>query len=317
MASWSTDDIPEQAGRTALITGANSGIGLATAKALAAKGARVLMACRDPQRAEVAREDVASVAAAPAPEIVALDLGDLGSVRSAADGLIRRAHPIDLLINNAGIMAVPKRTLTSDGFEMQFGTNHLGHFVLTGLLLPLFAGQPGARVVTVSSLAHRGGKVDFNNIQRERDYGAWSAYQGSKLANLLFAFELERRLRAAGAAATSLAAHPGVSHTRLQETGPKMAGGSAFAWASSVGVSIIGQSNAAGALPSLRAATDPEARGGEFYGPGWPGEFRGPPKQVDASKAAQDTRAAAQLWAASEELTGVRYDFAAAPGPGS
>jgi NAD(P)-dependent dehydrogenase (short-subunit alcohol dehydrogenase family) len=304
---WTADDMPGQQGRTALVTGANSGIGFHQALELARHGACVLLACRDSGRGEAARDAIMAELPAASIELVPLDLADLDSVALLADRLLGRDGGLDLLINNAGVMAVPRRRTTAQGFELQFGTNYLGHFALTGRLLPALLARPGSRVVTVSSVAHRLGSIRLDDLQSERGYGPWRAYGQSKLANALFTVELDRRLRAAGASTLSVGAHPGYSRTELMSSGPRLGGGGIQAQILGLGTWFSGQSAAHGALPVLRAATDPGARGGDYYGPGGPGELAGHPRKVRYAGKAHDERLAAQLWQASEELTGVSF----------
>ena len=296
MSRWSPADLPDQSGRTALVTGANSGLGFHTALELSRHGARVLMACRSPQRAEQALGRLRL--AGGSGELVALDLSSLASVRAAATEVAGRVERLDLLVNNAGVMA-PPRTLTEDGFELQLGTNHLGHFALTGRLLPLLLAAPAARVVTVSSGAHRLGSIAFDDLMGERSYRRWSAYGQSKLANLLFTRELDRRF---GDRLTAVAAHPGYAATHLQ-TGQ---GQPLMEVLMRLGNATIAQSDAAGAWPSLYAATAPGVQGGQYFGPGVL-ELRGHPKQVGRSTAAKDDAVAARLWTVSAELTGTSY----------
>jgi NAD(P)-dependent dehydrogenase (short-subunit alcohol dehydrogenase family) len=306
MARWTAEDIPDQSGRVAVVTGANGGLGYVTSRELARRGARVVLCSRDEVRG---REAVARlIAEVPHAdlELRSLDMADLSSIRSFADGIQASYPAVDLLINNAGVMAIPRRE-TADGFEMQFGTNHLGHFALTGLLLPLLLQQPGARVVTVSSNAHKPGKLDFDDIMHERSYRRWRVYSDSKLANLLFAFELQRRLSAIDAPLISVAAHPGTAATNLVRPGSQ--GNPVKQIVMTLGVRVVGQSEAQGALPQLYAATAPEVRGGEYFGPSGIAENRGHPKRVDSNAASKDTDAAARLWALSEDLTGVTYDM--------
>jgi NAD(P)-dependent dehydrogenase (short-subunit alcohol dehydrogenase family) len=304
---WTADDMPGQQGRTALVTGANSGIGFHQALELARHGACVLLACRDSGRGEAARDAIRAELPAASIELVPLDLADLDSVALLADRLLGRDGGLDLLINNAGVMAVPRRRTTAQGFELQFGTNYLGHFALTGRLLPALLARPGSRVVTVSSVAHRLGSIRLDDLQSERGYGPWRAYSQSKLANALFTVELDRRLRAAGASTLSVGAHPGYSRTELMSSGPRLGGGGIQAQILGLGTWFSGQSAAHGALPVLRAATDPGARGGDYYGPGGPGELAGHPRKVRYAGKAHDERLAAQLWQASEALTGVSF----------
>jgi NAD(P)-dependent dehydrogenase (short-subunit alcohol dehydrogenase family) len=290
--NWTTADMDRQDGRTFVVTGANSGIGLEASRALAAAGARVVAACRDTAKGEHAVAELDGDF-----DVRRLDLADLASVRAFAEGLDR---DIDVLINNAGVMAVP-RSKTTDGFEMQLGTNHLGHFALTGLLL----GRVRDRVVTISSGAHRIGRVNFDDLQSERRYQRWTAYGQSKLANLLFMMELQRRLDAAGSSLRSVAAHPGYAATGLQSHTQSVQD-----QIMSVANLVLAQSAAMGALPTLYAATE-DVPGAAYAGPGGLLEQRGHPQLVNMSGAAKDPEAASRLWEASEELTGVRYDFTA------
>jgi NAD(P)-dependent dehydrogenase (short-subunit alcohol dehydrogenase family) len=290
--NWTTADMDRQDGRTFVVTGANSGIGLEASRALAAAGARVVVACRDTAKGEHAVAELDGDF-----DVRRLDLADLVSVRAFAEGLDR---DIDVLINNAGVMAVP-RSKTTDGFEMQLGTNHLGHFALTGLLL----GRVRDRVVTISSGAHRIGRVNFDDLQSERRYQRWAAYGQSKLANLLFMMELQRRLDAAGSSLRSVAAHPGYAATGLQSHTQSVQD-----QIMSVANLVLAQSAAMGALPTLYAATE-DVPGAAYVGPGGLLEQRGHPQLVNMSGAAKDPEAASRLWEASEELTGVRYDFTA------
>ena len=297
-AAWREPDVPEQAGRTAVVTGANSGIGFQAARVLAERGAAVVLACRDPGRARDAAARIAGAAPGASLSVVRLDLASLASVREAAAELRAGHGRLDLLINNAGLM-MPPYGRTEDGFELQFGTNHLGHFALTGLLLDQMLAVPGSRVVTLSSSGHRMGRMDFGNLQWERGYRRPAAYGRSKLANLLFSYELQRRLAAAGAATAALAAHPGTSRTELTRHLP--------AWMRAGALVVPNQSSAMGALPTLRAATDPAARGGEYYGPAGLGEFTGPARRVGSSGRSRDAATARRLWEESERLTGVTY----------
>jgi len=298
---WTVADVPAQQGRTAVVTGANTGIGFEAAAVLAQRGAVTILACRDTGKAERAVARLSAAAPQATVSVVRLDLASLDSVRAAAEQ-IRASHSrLDLLINNAGLMMPPRGT-TADGFELQFGTNHLGHFALTGLLLDLMLSVPGSRVVTVSSNGHRTGRINFADLQSERRYGRMTAYAQSKLANLMFTYELERRLRAAEAATIALAAHPGSAGTELVRHIPGVlqtvydrAGG------------VFRQSAAMGALPTLRAATDPEARGGEYYGPSGFGQLTGYPVRVSSNSRSHDEAAQRRLWAESERLTGVTF----------
>jgi NAD(P)-dependent dehydrogenase (short-subunit alcohol dehydrogenase family) len=299
---WTATAIPDLTGLRAIVTGANSGLGLETARELARAGAGVVMACRNPVKAQTALADVRRTARTPeAVQTAALDLASLSSVREFASHI---TSGVDLLINNAGIMAIP-RALSADGHEMQLATNHLGHFALTGLLLPQLLNAPNPRVVTVSSQMHRVGKIDFTDLMGERSYNPWRAYGQSKLANLLFTSELARR---AGSSLVATAAHPGWSATNLQGVAPEMAGDRVRAALTDFGNRLIGQSAAMGALPTLHAAlvdlpTD------TYIGPDGPFEQRGHPKVVGRSAAARDQQAARRLWTESERLTGVTFSF--------
>jgi NAD(P)-dependent dehydrogenase (short-subunit alcohol dehydrogenase family) len=301
---WTATDIPDQSGRLIVVTGANSGLGLETTRELARAGATVVIACRDAAKGHGAAESVRRDVGAAALEVRSLDLADLDSVRRFASELAADHPSVDVLINNAGVMAPPRRR-TADGFESQFGTNHLGHFALSGLLLDqLLASPQGGRVVTVSSGAHRiPGAIKFADPQFERGYSPWRSYGQSKLANLMFCFELARRAAQAGAPLVSLAAHPGYARTNLQVAGPR------FWEAAMMRVTnlLFAQSAAMGALPSLYAATLPDLPGGTFVGPDGMGEQRGHPKVVAAAEKAYDEDAWRRLWELSEELTGVVY----------
>lgn len=313
MPRWTPADAPDQGGRTVLVTGATSGLGLRSAEALAAKGAHVLLAGRQPAKLAGAVEQVRQVASGPAPEGLALDLTDLRSVRAAAEEVDGRVEGLDVLMNNAGVMAVPK-AVTVDGFESQLGTNHLGHVALTAQLLPALLRAHAPRVVTTSSVAHRTGRMRWDDLQWERGrYSRWAAYGQSKLANLLFAFELDRRAGRAGTALCSVAAHPGYAATHLQEVGPELEGNKVKQAFFALANLVVAQSDTQGALPQLYAATMPDVRGGEYWGPDGPGEVRGHPKRVGASKAATDEAAATRLWDLSQELTGTTFAWPAAP----
>ena len=311
MADWTESDVPDQAGRRVLITGANSGLGWENARALAGAGAHVVMGCRNPQKAEDARQRLLAIHPDASVEILLMDMADLASIRSAVerDG----DAPLDLLINNAGIMGTD-RAKTADGFESQLGTNHLGHFALTGLLLSRLEAAPAARVVTVSSFGHRPGKIDFDDLQSERGYNRWVAYFQSKLANLLFTYELQRRLQAAGSSTEALAAHPGGSNTELGKSRDGGGGLTAkiIAWGEPITARLM-QSAQMGALPTLRAAVDPEAEGGQYYGPDGFMEQKGHPVVVESTKRSHDQVVARRLWDVSEDLTGVHYEFDTAP----
>jgi NAD(P)-dependent dehydrogenase (short-subunit alcohol dehydrogenase family) len=301
---WTAADIPDQTGRTAVVTGGNSGLGLAAGRALAAAGAAVVLACRNLGKAEDAAASIGAAVPGADVAVEELDLASLSSVRDFAARFGAGHEGLDLLINNAGVMAPPRRQ-TADGFELQFGTNHLGHFALTGLLLERMRGREEARVVTVSSTAHKLGRIAFDNLGGERRYFRWNAYCQSKLANVLFALELDRRLRAGGAAVKSLAAHPGYAATNLQTAAPPVFDRAVLALTNR----LLAQSAEMGALPELYAATRPNLDGGLFVGPDGFEEQRGHPKVVRPVRAGRDEATAARLWDLSEELTGVSYDF--------
>lgn len=311
---WTEADVPDQSGRVAIVTGANTGLGYDTARVLAANGATVVLAVRDTGKGDAAAAQITAASPTAQVAVQALDLGSLQSIRAAAEEL-KAAYPrIDLLINNAGVMYTPKQT-TADGFELQLGTNHLGHFALTGLLLQNLLPVAGSRVVTVASNAHKQrAAIRFDDLQSERSYDRVAAYGQSKLANLLFTYELQRRLAAGGRTAgadpdagadtptIAVAAHPGLSSTELMRNLPgPIRPATEFFWG------LLAQSAARGALPTLRAATDPGVRGGQYYGPDGFGEWRGDPKVVQSSKRSHDETTQRRLWTVSEELTGVTY----------
>lgn len=294
--AWSEADIPDQSGRTAVVTGANSGIGFETARALAAKGARVVLACRSEEKGRDAERRLRAAVPDADARFEPLDLGSLASVRRFAEKFSAEEGRLDLLLNNAGVM-MPPYGKTADGFETQLGTNHLGHFALTGLLLPRLRATPGARVVSVSSLAHFWGRIDFDDLQSERSYNPTRAYGQSKLANLLFARELQRRIEAARVDALSAAAHPGSTRTELQRHSGLM----------NAIVAVFSQQPPEGALPTLYAATASGVRGGEYFGPSGFAGCLGPPGRARSSPRANDAAAARRLWDVSEQLTGVAF----------
>jgi NAD(P)-dependent dehydrogenase (short-subunit alcohol dehydrogenase family) len=303
---WSESDISDQTGRVALVTGANSGIGFEAARALAQHGAHVVLACRNPERAANAQSRIIEVDPHASLEILPLDLGDLDSVAEAAAGLIRRHDRLDLLINNAGVAMPPKGT-TAQGFEPQFGINHLGHFALTARLLPLLVDVEGSRVVSIASFAHRVARMNFDDLNAQRHYAPARSYAQSKLANLLFVSELDRRLRSADVPTIALAAHPGASSTNLGQDNP---GKSAVALLERALLPLVHrflQTPAAGALPTLRAATDPAAVGNDYYGPLGRLESAGSAVKVGRSRRANDRAAAVRLWEASVAATGADY----------
>jgi NAD(P)-dependent dehydrogenase (short-subunit alcohol dehydrogenase family) len=299
---WTTDQIPDQTGRTAVVTGANSGLGLVTALELARAGATVLMACRNLQKGAAAVEHIRQAAPGGRVELLELDVSSLSSVRRFADAL--DVEELELLVNNAGVMMIPKRRQTDDGFELQLGTNHLGHFALTGLLLARLQQADGPRVVTLSSNEHKSGHLAFDDLQSEQRYRPRKAYRQSKLANAAFGLELDRRLRAAGSPIKSVLAHPGYTATNLQSTatGVMRAG-------MAIGNRLIAMSAEQGTLPTLYAATASDVEGGQYFGPDGIGEFRGHPKRVKVNAEGSDPEVGRRLWSVSEELTGVKYDF--------
>jgi NAD(P)-dependent dehydrogenase (short-subunit alcohol dehydrogenase family) len=297
--NWTEADIPDQTGRTALITGANTGIGFEAARALAEHGARVLLGCRNLDKANSAATRIRAAAPEADVEVLELNLADLASVRKAAEIVNAEPH-LDLLINNAGVMAIPKST-TADGFEMQFGTNHLGHFALTGLLIDRLNANPGARVVSVSSNGHRMGRVDFDDLAADRRYHRWLRYGMTKVSNLLFIYELQRRLEASKATTIAVACHPGGSNTELGRDA-----GLLMRW-SQPAANWVMQSAAMGALPTVRAATDPSVKGSEYYGPDGLTQTRGYPIKVHSNTYSHRRDIAARLWLVSEELTDVTY----------
>jgi NAD(P)-dependent dehydrogenase (short-subunit alcohol dehydrogenase family) len=298
---WTEQDIPAQKGRLAVVTGANSGLGFEAARALAAHGASVVLAVRDVDKGKHAADRIAGAVPGADTTVQQLDLTSLESVRNAAEQLGSAYSTIDLLVNNAGVMYTP-RQITSDGFELQFGTNHLGHFALTGLLLDRMLPVPGSRVVTVSSVGHRiRARINFDDLQGERSYNRVAAYGQSKLANLMFTYELQRRLSGTGNT-IAVAAHPGAANTDLMRNMP-----TALRALVPVIAPIATQSPAMGALSILRAATDPDVLGGQYYGPGGFLETRGYPKIVESSPQSHDTAIQQRLWTISEKLTGVTF----------
>lgn len=299
---WTATDVPDQTGRVAIVTGSNTGLGYETALVLASRGARVVLAVRDIAKGNAAAARLRGQASTADVTVQQLDVGSLESIRAGAEEL-KSAYPrIDLLINNAGVMYPPKQ-LTADGFELQFGTNHLGAFALTGLLLENLLPVEGSRVVAVASIAHTiQAAIHFDDLQWERKYNRVAAYGQSKLSNLMFTYELNRRLAAHHASTIAVAAHPGVSNTELMRhiPGSGLPGFSALA-------GLVTNSAAVGALATLRAATDPKVRGGEYYGPDGIRELRGHPKRVESSTQSHDQDVQKRLWSVSEELTGVTF----------
>jgi NAD(P)-dependent dehydrogenase (short-subunit alcohol dehydrogenase family) len=304
MGGWRAGDIPDLTGRRAIVTGANSGIGYHTALELARHGAYVLLACRGAERGAAAVRRIRAEVPDAALALGSLDLSDLGSVRAFAEE--HAGHGLDILVNNAGVMALPRQT-TADGFEMQFGTNHLGHFALTGLLLPALLDRPGSRVVTVTSMVAWNGRLRFDDLQGERGYRRWTAYAQAKLANLVFTKELHRRVRSV----TSVAAHPGYASTNLQQRSARIEGSRLRERFYGLGNLLFAQPAADGALPTLYAATAPGVQGGECYGPRGLGQQRGLPTRVRTIPRAADPETGRRLWEASERLTGVTYEVPA------
>jgi NAD(P)-dependent dehydrogenase (short-subunit alcohol dehydrogenase family) len=295
-SNWTAENIPDLTGKVAIVTGANRGIGYATARALARKGATLIIACRSEDKGEAALRQIVQAHPEAKAKVMQLDLSDLASVRRFVDEFTSHYDGLDVLINNAAIMRPPFKK-TPDGFELQFATNHLGHFALTGLLLDHIICTPQARVVTVSSWGHHFGIIDFDNLNGEKDYDPGGAYAHSKLANILFAYELQRRFEGAGVDAIAAAVHPGATATNLPVRWP---------WVRIL-TPLIGQKPEMGALPTLYAATAPDAQGGGYYGPSSWGGLRGCPAKMRSSDRSYDTAVAAKLWTVSEELTGVRY----------
>ena len=304
MHKWSVEQIPDLSGQVAIVTGANSGLGFETTRALAKSGAEVIMACRNLEKAESVRALITAECPTARLQIKSLDLSSLASVRQCAAELAQEFKNVHMLFNNAGVMALSPRQTTVEGFEKQFGTNHLGHFAFTGLLLPLLTATPGARIVTTSSLASVMGWIHFSDLHFERFYERWMAYGQSKLANLLFGLELQRRLSASGADTLSMVAHPGYAHTNLQNT-----------MSSALEQKLIqlfeGVANTIemGAAPQLYAATAPGLAGGSFFGPSEKMGISGPPIKIKPCIQARSKKKAAQLWSVSEQLTRVQYVF--------
>jgi NAD(P)-dependent dehydrogenase (short-subunit alcohol dehydrogenase family) len=302
---WTAAAMPPQAGKTILVTGANSGVGFQAARELARHGAQVLLGVRDVAKGEAARKRILAESPQAQVAIVPLDMASLASIRGFAGEFVSSGAKLDVLVNNAGVMALPKREQTADGFERQFGTNHLGHFALTGLLIPALLRAQAPRVVTVASLAHRNGKMEWDNLQSEKSYSPWDAYNMSKLANILFARELDRRAREAHIKLMSVAVHPGISRTNIFPNGP----GTATFKAVMVKLlaPVITQNDEMGALPTLYGATVPDVQGGQYIGPDGMSEMKGYPKVVQPRPQALDEQAGRRLWTASEQSTGVVY----------
>ena len=306
MTDWTTNDMPDQSGRLAVVTGATGGLGLETALVLAGKGAEVVLAARNLDKGAEAERLIRERHPSAKVRFDMLDLADLGSVAAFADRHLASGRPIDLLVNNAGVMALPHRQTTADGFEMQFGVNYLSHFALTGRLLPLLE-TAKARVVQLSSVAHRGGAIRLDDLNYQTGYRPWPVYQQSKLAMLMFAIELQRRSDANSWGLTSVAAHPGFARTDLIANGPASRGGALFGWAVGLLEKVMSHSAADGALPILLAATSPTVTPGGYYGPQGFQEMKGPPGVAEIKSQATDAAVAGALWTESERLTGVRF----------
>jgi NAD(P)-dependent dehydrogenase (short-subunit alcohol dehydrogenase family) len=305
--TFTEESVPDQAGKVIVITGANSGIGFEAARVLAARGAKVVMACRDPRKMADAVARLKRDLPSATIDSVVLDLASLASIRAAAATIGERYPRVDVLVNNAGVMAIPYRE-TAEGFEMQMGTNHLGHFALTAALLGRVRAAPAGRVVTVSSLLHRGGEVVLDDLPRPKKYDEKKAYSASKLANLLFAYELDRRLKTAKSRAISVGCHPGYSDTNLQAAGPAAHGAKLRGWIAQAANKLIAQPAAMGALATLMAATDEEVHGGEYVGCTGLFSLRGYPVKGESNEASHDPELARKLWEISERLCGVRVD---------
>lgn len=308
MSHWSASQMPPQQGRRAIVTGGSGGLGFATAQGLVRAGADVVIAGRNPGKGREAVTRIGRVAGSGRVRFEMLDLANLEFVAAFAERMLAAGQPLHVLVNNAGIMALPMRCVTADGFEMQFGVNYLGHYALTARLLPLMRAAGGARVVNVSSLAHRRGRIDFADLQGARLYDPWKAYGQSKLAMLMFALELQRRSLAGGWGVASLAAHPGWSRTDIVANGPGAGGSPGLFWRlADLATPLLSQSAADGALPILFAAAASHARPGGYYGPRQLSELKGPPGPATIAPQACDPVAVARLWEASETLTGVAF----------
>ncbi len=306
MVKWSYKDIPSQQGRVAIVTGANSGLGFYTTRGLAEKGCEVVMACRNTGKGEEAMNEILKSVPGAVLNVMQLDLADLASVQAFAAAFSKKYRKLDLLINNAGLMAIPKR-MTADGFEMQFGVNHLGHFALTGLLYGMLKKTSGSRVVNVSSAAHNLGEIRFDDINWEKGYNKWKAYGMSKLSNILFTHELADRVSAKGDDIRVVVAHPGYADSKLIEKGPEMNGRNFMVKAGRIANSLVAQSTEMGALPTLYAATAPEAEHRAFYGPGGFGGMRGYPTRVNPNRKKVSKEVQEKLWALSESMTGIPF----------
>lgn len=312
-SGWTAEEMGDMSGKTVVVTGANSGLGYEAASAFATHGASVVFACRDTERGTEAGERIREKAPEAPLTVIELDLADLASIHEFAANFRETHDELHILCNNAGVMAVP-RSETEDDFETQFGVNHVGHFALTGLLLDCLRETDGeTRVVTQSSGLHENGEIDFDDLQSENSYSKWDAYGQSKLANLLFAYELHRRLRNTGIEdVTSVACHPGYAATNLQQRGPEQADSMLRLWGMKAANALVAQDAEMGVLPLLYAATAPDTDGGEYIGPSGFMNMRGHPEPQRSSERSYDEETAERLWSVSEELTGVSYDFEAA-----
>ncbi len=306
-AKWTLADMPDQTGKVTVVTGANSGLGYETSLAMAQKGAQVVMACRNTDKGNTAREGILKDVPNASLDVMKLDLSSLASVREFATDFQAKYEQLDILFNNAGVMAPPRQE-TADGFELQMGTNHLGHFALTGLLLDRLLKTSGSRVVNVTSLAQYGGSINFDDFQHKKSYSRYGVYVQTKLANVMFTLGLQRRLEAANTTTISVAAHPGLSATELQKNTVKMTGGGLEGMLYPILMPIMAQSQAQGTLPQLYAATMPQVKGGEHYGPDGIAQMRGYPKLQKVAKAANNQADVERLWQLSEALTGVKYE---------
>jgi len=305
---WTASDIPDLKGKIAVVTGANSGLGYYTCLELARKGAHVVLAARNKEKGFAALERIKLEIPEADLQFMKLDLANLETIKHFADAFIEEYERLDILINNAGVMAIPLRR-TAQGFEMQFGTNHLGHFALTALLAGFMELSPRARIVNVSSLMHKFGKINFDDLNSEKSYSKWTAYGQSKLANLLFTIELDKRLRRAGKHTKVMASHPGYASTNLQTRGGEMEGSKANVVVNNIMNAIIAQPAWKGALPSLYAATCPDAESGKFYGPSGLGSVRGYPREEKIDPKLIRPEVAKRLWEESERLTGIKFEL--------
>jgi len=312
VSKWCATDVPDLSGKVAIVTGANSGIGYEATKVLAAKGAHVVMACRSVDKCTLAVEKIKREVEHASLTAMKLELGDLSSVRGFASAFKEEHNSLDILCNNAAIMQAPKG-VTVDGFETHLGVNHLGHFALTGLLINTILNTKNSRVVTVSSNAHKMGRFDFDDLKLDKSYGRTSAYARSKLANLLFAYDLQRKLESCGSSSISVAAHPGYAATNLQITGPGMGGGKLLVWIYKLLNRVMAQSAEMGALPILYAATAKDVVGADYIAPGGLGEWRGYPKKSMSSNASYDKDLAKKIWEISKDLTKISYGVLSEP----